>query len=132
MHLCKTSLPLQRAMHNVAWATGVAIDRLLGERGNGLVKEIAEFVDACRVRLELDHSLMVAAMMFAQPLIFKLPKEQPVWKIAYIAGLCIGVKLTTEGAPPSRSLPSRVFPHPRWCRHNRFPYGGHPQCDGRV
>ena len=112
-------------MHTHSMATGLAIARLVNDAPEGLAQEAAEYVERARVKLALDNSAIVAALMFAQPLIkmwvphwcgarpIVLPRVQPATrsrdvarprrrKFAYTIGLSIGVKFTTEGetCPP--------------------------------
>jgi hypothetical protein len=110
-------------MRSASWATGQGIARLLGQPGEAIVQEMAEFAERCRVGLHLDISSMAAAMLFLQPIIQNLVRStgQAEWKLAYIISLCLGVKFTTEGVlaasschrPVGTPIPNaRLFPQP--------------------
>ncbi|KAL1527462.1 hypothetical protein AB1Y20_016127 [Prymnesium parvum] len=81
-------------IHTYSLATGVAIARLLEEPSATVADEAAAFAEHARVSLALDNAAMTAAIMFAQPLV---KMWQPHWKFAYVIGLCLGVKYTTDG-----------------------------------
>ena len=82
-------------MHALSLASAVAIARLVGGSAiEELIDEAAEYVECARFNLALDNISIVAAMMFAQPL---LNLWKPHWKFAYTVGLSMGVKFTTEG-----------------------------------
>lgn len=85
-------------MHNLSKATAKAIGRRLEAIGvivsEAILLEISAFAERARVGLCLDNASVTAAVMFAQPL---LDMWGTHWKFAYTVGLCLGVKLTTEG-----------------------------------
>ena len=83
-------------MHSLSLGTGVAINRLLEPymQSADLAMEIAAFAELARHRLGLDNAACVAAMLFTEPLI---GMWRPHWKFAYVTGLILGIKLTTEG-----------------------------------
>jgi len=83
------------AMHNLSWATGVAVQRLMQDAGyQADEREIAEYVQFARERLALDNASIVCAMMITQPLIRLF---SPEWKFAYTVAVSLGTKLVTEG-----------------------------------
>ena len=59
----------QVPMHTYSMASGLAIARLVEDAPADLVQEAAAYVERARVNLALDNSALVAALMFAQPLI---------------------------------------------------------------
>ena len=89
-------LRLHTHMHSLSLGTGVAINRLLEPymQSADLAMEIAAFAELARHRLGLDNAACVAAMLFTEPLI---GMWRPHWKFAYVTGLILGIKLTTEG-----------------------------------
>lgn len=81
-------------MHTHSMASGLAIARLVEDAPADLAQEAAAYVERARVKLALDNSALVAALMFAQPLI---KMWVPHWKFGYTIGLSIGIKFTTDG-----------------------------------
>jgi len=79
-------------MHTISWASGQAIARLMKQ--DELAEEAASYAELARNRLQLDNSMAVAALMFAQPLV---TMWEPHWKFAYTIGISLGAKLATEG-----------------------------------
>jgi streptomycin 6-kinase len=81
-------------MHSISWATGQGFARLLGQTGDAIVQEMAEFAEHCRVALHLDNSSMAATMIFLQRILQNITSP---WRLTYITSVCLGVKFTTEG-----------------------------------
>ena len=82
------------AMHALSLASGVAIARLVTPPDAALVEEAAVFVELVRRSLAVDAATLTAAMIVAQPLIQAFPDD---WKLKYLIGLSLGLKLTTDG-----------------------------------
>lgn len=80
--------------HTLSVATAHAIHRMLDDPEPDVVVEACAFAQQARERLCLNNTNMTATMMFAQPLV-KL--WQPHWRFAYVVGLILGTKYTTDG-----------------------------------
>lgn len=85
-------------MHSLSIASGIAIGRLVktknSDENSKVVMEAAEFTDRARLKLGLENSSIVTAIMFAQSLI---SLWLPHWKFAYTIGLSLAIKFTTDG-----------------------------------
>ncbi|KAL3892979.1 MAG: hypothetical protein SGPRY_014594, partial [Prymnesium sp.] len=77
--------------HPLSLASATSLCRLLP---GCAVEELAIFIELARRSLVLDASSLIAAVLFAQPLVVAW---RPCWKFAYLVGLSLGVKYTTEG-----------------------------------
>jgi hypothetical protein len=82
-------------LHSLSWATGHAISRLVGDPTVALIA--AQYAEQARVRLVLDNACVVAAMMFAQPLLQASPPSASEWKFAYTVAVALGTKFVSEG-----------------------------------
>jgi len=91
-------------MHNLSRATARALARLLEDEASKVQdgqdevtfdeNEIALFVEEARIKLLLDNSMLVAAVMFAQPLVQKWPSN---WRFAYAVAVLLGLKFNSDG-----------------------------------
>jgi len=91
-------------MHNLSRATARALARLLEDEASKVQdgqpevtfdeNEIALFAEEARTKLMLDNASMVAAVMFAQPLVQKWPSN---WRFAYAIAVLVGLKFNTDG-----------------------------------
>ncbi|KAL3910067.1 MAG: hypothetical protein SGPRY_009196 [Prymnesium sp.] len=79
-------------MHTTCLGSAVAISRLASRRQ--LMPEAARFIELVRCKLVVSGTNLILAMVFAQPLILTWRDS---WKLAYLIGLSLGMKLTTEG-----------------------------------
>ncbi|KAL1504987.1 hypothetical protein AB1Y20_008752 [Prymnesium parvum] len=81
-------------MHTLSGASGVAIARLLPHLTSTHVGEAAALVERARQELVLGPSELIAALMFAQPLVKAWPEH---WRFAYLIGLDLGMKYLHDG-----------------------------------
>jgi len=79
-------------MHALSVATGRAVAALL--RMPELTEDIANFAELARHRLSLDNAMVIATMIYAQPLTMAWA---PKWKFAYCVALSLGVKAVADG-----------------------------------
>lgn len=77
-------------MHALSIASAIAITRLLPQLS---AAEVGRLVEHARLALALQSTDLIAAMMFAQPLLAKWDD----WTLAYLIGVSLGIKLTTDG-----------------------------------
>lgn len=79
-------------MHTTAIGSGVAIARLRSRPD--LASSAARFVELARCKLVVSGTTLILAMVFAQPLILTWHDS---WKLAYLVGLSLAIKFTTDG-----------------------------------
>lgn len=94
-------------MHALSIASAIAITRLLPQLS---AAEVIRLVEHARLALALQSTDLIAAMMFAQPLIAKWDD----WTLAYLIGVSLGIKLTMDGFYLS-DITSPTSPHSSLC-----------------
>ncbi|KAL3905421.1 MAG: hypothetical protein SGPRY_010915, partial [Prymnesium sp.] len=85
---------LSEEIHTFSVGSALAICRMLPPATAPSFEQVLTLVEHARRKLVLCGSSLVAAAIVTSHL---LPKWQPNWQIAYLIGLSIGAKFTTEG-----------------------------------